>query len=419
MDKKIVFTRKLNINSPFESNIFLRKLWSAFEDLEVSKGEKGNAWQYTPFELNDKEILVGNCNAAGEVTVTIGKSGGLDAISFKCPDELSKNEINACVDKALNKSNVPSEYCCIYYCESFDKIQVVDSSFKNASIVSQKDGGINICVNVKAYGKKDAHHILMNIFPYVSALLFVYFKHSITINKIGISTTPFDGSHLKDGEQKQNEWYDGDEVSRDKDGKYLIQTQLLKALNVLECLVWDRKNDIYPLLNSARNIHLADDELDILLNKKIKRDTDYSLLDGYVNGMIMSALEGLATRNVESKRCLECGQPIYSISKAVRDYVSKNFNDPLADQTMYLYYKRSKLFHKNRITMYEYTGTSWPLLMTFKDDRDDEIIKFGTRKIKQRFINYVNFSTYINFIDYINFLIRKELDIFFKEFAAY
>lgn len=417
MDQKITFTRKLNINGPFESNLFLRKLWSAFEELEISKGEKGNGWQYMPFELNENEIYVGSCNAAGEVIVKLGKSGGLDSISFKSSIP-NKDEINACVDKALNKTNEPIKYCCIYYCESFDKTQVVNSSFKNVSIFSQKDRDIKVCINVMAFGMKDAHHILLNMFPYVSALLFVYFKHGIVINKIGISPNHFDGTCFKDGEPKQNEWYDGDEISRDKDGKYLVQTQLLKALNVLESLVWDRKNDIYPILNSARNIHLADDELDVLFKKKIKRDTDYSLLDGYVNGMIMSALEGLATRNSEPKKCPECGQPIYSISKAVRDYVSINFNDSLADTAMYLYNKRSKLFHRNRITMYEYTGTSWPLLMTFKEDRNDEVIKLGTRKIKQRFISYVNFGTYINFIDYLIFLIRKELDDFFKVSSA-
>ena len=386
----------------------------SFENLEVSKGEKGNGWQYTPFELNEKEIWVGSCNAAGEVLVKIGNGGGLDSISFKCLKS-NKDEINSCVDEALDKSNLSSDYCCIYHCESFDKSQVVNSSYKNVFIFSQKDGKIEICINIKAYGIKDAHHVLMNMFPYVTALLFVYFKHNITINKVCISANAFNGAGFGEGEPMQKEWYDDDEVSRDKNGKYLIQLQLLKTLNVLENLVWDRKNDIYPLLNSARNIHLADDELEVLFNKKMKSNTDYSLLDGYVNGMIMSALEGLATRNVESKRCSECGQPVYSISRAVRNYVLSNFNDVLADMAIYLYNKRSKLFHKNRITMYEYTGTSWPLLLTFKDDKDDEIIKLGTRKIKQRFINYVNSNTYINFIDYVNFLIRKELDIFFNK----
>ncbi len=413
MHEMITFTRKLNIKDPFEANIFFRKLWTTLDELEISKGRKGNGWQFMPDELQNGEISLGFCSATGEVIVRMNDNGGVDAITFKCL-EIDKTSINSCVDKALDKNNKPRDYCCVYHCKSSDRDKIVNSSYENVFVFSPKDGMIDICFNIKAFGTKDAKHVLLNMLPYVTALIFVYYKRCVTLYKTSLQAGKLIRKNDSVGELVQKEWVNDDEISKNNDGKYLVQIQLLKALNNLESIVWDRQNAICPMLNSARSIHLADDELDVLIHRKLKVATDYSLLDGYVNGMIMSALEGLATREAKPPKCPECRQPVYSISKTVKEYVADNLGDYLAGQVNSLYNKRSQLFHENRINLYEYMGTSWPLLMTLKKDKAGEIVKNDSFKIRRRFINYSNIGSCINFIDYVNYLIRKALADFFE-----
>lgn len=410
----ITFTRKLNIKDPFETNIFFRKLWTALDELEISKGRKGNGWQFMPNELQNGEISLGFCNAAGEVIVRTDDNGGVDAITFKCL-ETDKTSINNCVGKALDKNNKPRDFCCVYRCKSSDRDKIVNSSYENVFVFSPKDGMINICINVKAFGTKDAKHVLLNMLPYVTALIFAYYHRCVTLYKINLRADKLIRKNCSAGELVQKEWVDDAEISKDIDGKYLVKIQFLKALNYLESIVWDRKNAIYPILNSARSIHLADDELDVLIHRKLKVATDYSLLDGYVNGMIMSVLEGLATREAKPQKCPGCGQPVYSISKTVKEYVTDNLGDYLGSYVNNLYNKRSQLFHENRINLYEYMGTSWPLLMTLKSDKTDEVVKNDSFKIRRTFINYSNVGSFINFIDYVSYLIRKALADFFEQ----
>ena len=414
MDNKEKIVKELHIKDVFESNIFLRKLWSLFDEYLIKKEGNGNGWQYMPTELNDNLIMVGNCNIA-TVYVKLEKEGGLKAIILETKRK-NKNDIENCLNDALNANIKESDYCCIYYCCSYANTPVANASFGKAVIIcSQEEQQIKICINIKAFSYKDASHVAANMLPHLASLLFVYFHNNVYVSKTKIVKTEIKSEPFYQGETEQQEWFDSDETPKNINGEYVIQNQFLRALNELESIVWNRKNVVFPIINSARNVKLANDELRVLYKRGLEQYSDYTLLDGYINGMIMSALEGLATRNTVITRCETCGQPVYSISKSVKEYVKKNMNESMSIRASYLYKKRSQLFHKNRINFYEYAGTSWPLLMTLKEDKDDEIIKYKGMTIKNKFIGYFGIGESSNFIDYVIYLIRKELNDIFKK----
>lgn len=407
MGNKVRISRELNLKDASESNIFLRKLWSSFEELLSENG--GNGWQYMPTELDEGTFLIGRCNI-GEVQVQFGKTGGIKTVIIEC-DEKDEGGVRKCIDSADSEKIKPKTYCCVFHCKSFDRMPIVQAAEGNVAIVnSGGDYNIRISINVEAFCKKDALFVLKNMLPHVSSLLFVYYKDNIEICEVRITNEPLFEEIDHHGAVIQEEWYDGDKVPRNEKNEYIVQYQFAKALSELESIVWDKKHDIYPLLNCARNVKLANDELKLLYERGLGDFADYTLLSEYINGIIMSALEGLATKNSSPAKCEECGQLIYSISKNVKDYVEKNMNEMVAAKALHLYNKRSKLFHKNRNNLYEYAGTSWPLLLTLKEDKKEEAIKYGNILIKNRFISYFNIGDNVNFIDYVNYLIRKELD---------
>ena len=411
--KNISITKKIGIKDVYSSNIFLRKLWTLLNNNALKEGRTANGWQYSTYRLNEKEnwFSIGSCNEAGEVLVQLNNQGGIEIIGFVLQNQ-DKDAIEEIVNTALGNTLKTSPYKCTFVFDSYGA-KCADASFGKV-LFTNSDNRILVSIGLNAYCQEDARYIISNIRPYVLGLLFSYYKNNIRFEK-NIFSQEDVITDSKGYCEKQKEWFDYDEVPINNKGEYIVQIQLLKTLNILPSIVERRNNPIFDILNSSRNISLAYGLLSTYLSADcIERLSDRTLLEGYVNGIIMSSIESLATRGTTPTRCELCGQPVYSISKRVYDYIESNFNQTLAGEAKFLYNKRSKLFHENRISLFEYGRLSWPQLLTDKKDKDLEKMSLGDYKTKNVFANH-NTPFYINFIDYTIFLIRKELDTFWQQ----
>jgi hypothetical protein len=90
-------------------------------------------------------------------------------------------------------------------------------------------------------------------------------------------------------------------------------------------------------------VNTACDYINTALELRTKRKT-FSLIAAFTAIETMVNLENL---NVENKRCTECGQPVYSVSKKFRDYLLKYIGDLPSNKKKFndLYSLRSKIVH--------------------------------------------------------------------------
>lgn len=347
----------LNYTSNKESNDFLRCLWARIYE---QTGRIG--WEYMPYKDSSKnEVFLGLCSIEGierEVAVSCkyGQRGCLTSISFSCnennDEKLLEKVLTTCVEEARQyKKFLHTTILSTKLDKTLDFTPVSGNFFSLR--------GNEIDFKVMAFGSKDAETLASNLLDQI--LAYISFDLEICIGKAeGIpevlhqkhdSTIPV----VVDGKE-EFKIYNNSIYKNRKLSDHCIQwidNFLSRPYNYEKHLThFDKSVRFYSMGRYCENIGQLGGNLD--LNYGELGETCY-----------MSALEVISADDIPVTRCETCNQPIYSISKRVRDLFKTAFGDNQYNTKIIndYYQKRSAFVHEGELlSSNNYRGFSIPLL---------------------------------------------------------
>lgn len=347
-----------------KANMFLRALWS---QIRLNLGEGG--WNYVPFKDGSKnEIHFGWLSAETlekplYIFIKYKQKGTISAISIES-SELQENEsimkkVEDCIKKAMNFDNHLNMMRVTYYIKALEH-PIGSCSGRNFRITPTNNESLNILeLDILGFDKVDIRSEARATYNKVLDILSVE-TQSVFFH----ATSGEQGEKLKvqEIETDNNLWYGS---GRPVVNNYF--TLSMKAKLLIDNVVAGEDERFNKYLNACRLFHSAhkyhmlgykSEELNI--SKQIR---NLQLPNEEVAAVLyMSALEVASDKNVEKKKkCEVCGNPIYSISSRVLEYVQHfEANDYIVKN---FYSDRSVYLHAGRFfSDQSYTGTAVPQL---------------------------------------------------------
>lgn len=373
------------INNVEKVNLFIRCLWS-----ELRVNDANFAWNYFPYkDKQDKEFMVGilSCsNLQKNYTVSIGyKSKGIITyIKFESEtgdDSDDKITIkNAILSALKNDSQVKT----FTYRGAYKTPNIGIENYKGENFIIKKSNDknkFNIDIKLSAFDKSDAMKRMKKICREIISFL------SVCTNQVFYITDKLD-SGLSENYNiyKNDKWIDGVSDKITEKSTLFIDKIITNKIDESEeqflkaCYIYSYANKYYSLRYnygfydfSMMDLEIYNEELMIVL--------------------YMTALESISIiNNNNSKKCEECGQPVFSIGKKVINLCNKYGGGYAYDKLIKDYYsQRSKFVHMGDvISINNYIGHMNP----------EFIIKNGEFKLEEELplINLTFIKEYVGYI---------------------
>ncbi|OQA87730.1 MAG: hypothetical protein BWY28_01890 [bacterium ADurb.Bin236] len=402
------------------SNKFLRSLWA---DLRKSFGKC--AWQYTPYKVGkENKVVFGFMDInvppfSIEVSINYEMKGQIKTISFNIDKKTTANydKIKKKIEDSVNRAKVSMLKPRIYHFKTNVKSFYLLSRYEGASFSIVpckpfKNGVSEIVLSVYGYDDPDAQsQFLRRLDNFIDII-------SIETNcpfwSVKSQESKYDKKDTEIQYMENETWIDGYPVQA---GFLLIRQKTIETLDKVSFIDKDKQLGCFIragyLFHTARKIEAQVNDLLIIDDpKRLSEDTwEYPVRERddllsiaatmgksqnelatvlYISALEVASLV-IAT---EQKNCTKCGQPIYAISKRVRDFVGIYGSEYLPRIINDYYQKRSKIVHiGNIVSDVGYMGISMPQL----DPNDDS----GCKRV-----NSVSVS---NLREYTGYCIRKAI----------
>lgn len=352
-----MLTYDIHYSNNKDTNDFLRCLWARIRE---HTGRIG--WQYMPYKNTDKnEVFFGLCSIEGietEVSVSCNYSqkGCLSSITFsygsKGDEEILESILTPCVEEARHFDNYLRA---VTLRTTLDKtLDFIPVSGKFFSL-----SGNAIDIKINAFGSIDAETLASNLLDQI--LAYISFDTEICIGKAqGIPEV----LHQKNDTiipvvingSEELKLYNNSGYKQRKLSTHCIQwidDFLSRPYTYEKHLThFDKSVKFYAMGRYCENIGQLGGNLDL----------NYGELGEMC---YMSALEIISVNDIPITRCESCNQPIYSISKRVRELFKSALGDNLYNTRVIndYYQKRSAFVHEGEfLSSNNYLGVSIPLL---------------------------------------------------------
>lgn len=197
-----MLTFPLNITSVQESNIFLRKLWSEFNDIRPM------GWEMFPYKCENRVII--GISTLGEVSYDYKKRGCIKNLYID--NDKDKKLISEAVYKAEKGSMVT--YAVSFELKSDEKTSITEISLDNCTIFTHNDK-IYLRLNFEAYSLWDLKTFLPNKYDLIISILYEYTHTLFEIVNITVAEKILKIRNVEPPEYNYN-WIDTDECPREK-----------------------------------------------------------------------------------------------------------------------------------------------------------------------------------------------------------
>ena len=352
-------TFEIKYETNFESNEYLRCLWS---QLRLKFGKTG--WQYNSIKDTEKqkiyigELDLGKCIFS--VYIQYHKKGCIKSISFNTSSSSANilNDLETCIAEAKNYKKLKKQF---YLKAELDKKIIFNhKQAQNVKIENNK-----ITIKIDSFDIIDAKTFANSKFKIIKGLL--SFDSLLFINNkdSGISNI-------------REERKDIQIIETNAFGEILSESSINENYSLLNLNISDSIfNYISAFLNREYNYENDLNSFeksvlffaDALFYEELSKSPfslDINSIE-YAIVSYMSSLEMITLNDLDMKKCIECGQDIFSISKKINSLTKEVHieNEYLQKLVKKYYSKRSKFVHTGLInSAYNYVGKSIPLLST-------------------------------------------------------
>lgn len=409
----------INIDNIEQANHFLRALWAEFRKIF------GNyTWQHCPSrDGQEKRIYFGFINSPNylndygtmRTSISYVKRGSIKAIYFDFlfppsgspPDKNSELALNLrrAVNSALAKVNRLIPYILQVPVQSF--CGAISSYTGNSfSLVPISPSDFMLALKVEAYDEIDADSQFRRKVNFINDLLSVetnsYFDiASVACVMLGEENNIFftNNNNLKqEFFVEDRDWIDGSP----KNNGYIIISK--EGKNLIDFIaVNEPQKNLLTFLRACNHFHGARG-YEISAGRYYDREV--------ADVLYMSALEvaSLVDEDETPKSCSHCGQPVFSISKRVKElvekYISPNslVSSNLGKTIKDIYSKRSKYLHAGQDISYrnylsyagrqpqldpdDPTGCQTTFTMSGSNIMLNEFVSFCLRKVLKLRVEY-------------------------------
>ncbi len=341
----------IGINDNYESNLFLRALWSNFRQ---HYGKFG--WEFMPHKIGKENRISFGFSNIGEVGIYYKKKGCIDRLYFDTSEDSAT--VEGIIVKSLDQYKKPNQKTLKSSVNGLHE----GACFLGANFRIHPAGEkkTNIYVTVHGFDDNDiqVEHSkkLRELLSFLAVETNLPFWGEMNL---------FEDLVVDQTEEHFNsdlEWIDG--LNLNDEGSFIVSKNGKDFIDFI--LDNHEKKENYrnfikacELFNRGRifdaktnDLHLSDPVEIASINSEIS-----SIL-------YISAIECLARINKEKeKACDACGQKIYSIAKGVNDLIEKHGGVAVKEYIKNFYRKRSKFLHEGSLfSDYSYGGSSIPLL---------------------------------------------------------
>lgn len=309
-----------------ESNIFLRKLWSEFNEITPM------GWNLCSYKENNK-VFIG-VSAVGEISYDYTRRGCIKNLYVE--NTKNADDISIAVQRA--KNNSMKEYVVCFELENDKGISVADTSIDNCKIYSDKEKTY-LYFNFEAYSAWDMKMYLPNKYTSVISILYEYTRVLFKIKKIEYASGNL-SNEVSEPKDYDYGWMDYDDYPHINDRTIIIPHECLKLISYV---MNDRSYDenIELLLNSG---------IVLMSTQSMLQEIEFPYLNyksDIINSMACSSFEPLSLiLDKNNERCDKCGNMVFSIMKKVKKmctlYFNENFSKYMFED---LYKKRSAFLH--------------------------------------------------------------------------
>jgi len=360
----------VGIQNVDKANLFLRAVWS-----EIRKKFGGCAWNFSPILFRDRnQLLLGRFTTEDdtlgttEVWITYKNKGGINKLIFiNDIEDISRieaviaylvNDFEKILRTKILQTTIESTYPLSKY---------VDTNFATTPINKHQT---ELRIKVVGYDDVDCNYISKKITNEIIDVI-----ACSTWSKVEYSNDNDEYSKeiilLKQNTYSEEVTFEMNDEKFEKNGIIYLPKKVIEMINkMVEGNTSD--TNINKIVTASKLYHTAL-KLESLRSTFILKDIDIyeTLITQY-----MSSLEVLSMNEAEVKKCVTCGQNIFSISKRVKELLTKVF--PLSESKVKelhsLYTDRSKFLHTGKhFSTRSYLGTSIPQL-----NSSDKIIEHQT-----------------------------------------
>ncbi len=382
----------LSLTNNTESNLFLRALWSIFEE---QYGHCG--WLFLPHKIMvSNKIFLGRMSTDLpenlSVSVWYKKRGVIDKLEFTNDneEELSsevQNKIRDVVETAKDKYKSPIKKtvgCSVKSVASF-------ANYKSELFMtgSSSNDISSIIFQIECYGEKDGQYIfaivrkrILDMLSVLTNLPFYQCEWS-ELSKNEVEDKFFEDDNYMDGYSLKDKFillpsYSKIILERIIDcGKDIEDDSIKKLLSATGHFHAGRKFDAQVYDTFFEDAVEKEDGLYITYRKNefaIKYDSCVNLYEMAVVSYI-SALEVIAmiVYPEDAVKCECCGQMKYSISHKVKGLLIKYLGECMGKEIHKYYSSRSKFLHAGIMLSHVYVGTTIPQLDASSDSGAESV----------------------------------------------
>jgi hypothetical protein len=341
------------------SNLWLRAVWA-----KIRKMYGGCSWNFSPITFKEsKTILFGRFSAPNEIKgttevyITYKNKGGIDKMLFKNPEY---NLTDLLKELKLLLSTFDTD------CKESEISTFVAMNHPIAEYEGNKihirpinEYQTNIAIKIKGFDKEDCQFIAKKKLDKIINLIAITTWYHVKFTQIDESTKK------KNVKTDKNRFSDDIQFSMSDDhlvkGDIYYLPEILIWLFDLVLINDEYQFDVENLLNASNLFHSA------LKIESLRGEFSYSNTAQYelLITHYMSSLEVLSLDEEKAKKCEECGQNIFSISKRVKNLLTEVFNgEEFHIKRLHgLYNDRSKFLHVGKyLSNQAYVNISIPQL---------------------------------------------------------
>lgn len=395
---------EVGIDNIEQSNKFLRKLWSLFNE-EFGKC----SWLYSPCKIGkNQQIYFGMADINDynlKISILYKNKGSITKIIFESSngdklDEKMRDTIKKLVKYAKENYEKKEAFFFKAIIISNCVLSNYETQVQNMRIFGLKNKRSNLVFSVAAYDHNQASGKAVEFinetldFLSIETNLMFYLDEINVIENVEFKEKDEMTYNKKESYQVNSDYIDGYSIYNNQ---IVISKEAIKFLNYIQK---NDNEDIRTFMRACHHFHSArkldSDTFEVnALHQKSNKRLDSNL--EIANTLYLSALEVVSSIGFQSDRCSECNQIKYSISKRVKDITNKYLNDNVAKEVVKSYSLRSKYLHEGvLIRSTSPTIQSIPLL--------DNSTQSGCKE---------NFSASIyNLREYTSYILRR----FYREF---
>ena len=389
-EMKNVIKIHIGTKSVTDSNTFLRKLWGVLDQ------QQKNAWEFFPYTNTNKKIVEFGRNNIGAFSFDYIEKGCIDNL-YISGYTIDKEKLIGLVKSAISLDKSEEYYVALHFTQIDTDSKIAYQCHNNVMIYSKEQDTI-VCFKMRAFSDLDFKFWLYQKTRAIQLVLFLYTKIRFKILKTEYcSNGDFFETELSD---YNYEWFDTDECPKNEANECCLPLDFFRIINsISNSSFYDEfisaVVNASHMLSNAYNMYL-------LCISRSDLEMERTGIFDIVNTVIVSSLEAiLSAKPSPSKRCTECGQPVYSISKRVYELVNSYLGSDIADIVKKTTYNnRSKYLHEGKtVTPLYYFGSCFPLI----NPKNPRSVMFAETPVEY------------NLIDYCMYIIRKYICDYYKE----